>query len=81
MLFEPVLLHEKSLEREMPQLINVLENVLIGRFVILEELVEETATNRVIFRHRAQKLDHLGQMIVCLAIILTFARNNQPNIF
>ena len=74
MLFKPVLLHEQTLEREVPQLVNVLEDVLIARLVILEELVEEAASDGVILGHWAQELDHLGQVIVCLAIVLPFAR-------
>ena len=73
MLFKPVLLHEETLEREVPQLVNVLEDVLVARLVILEELVEEAAADRVILGHRAQQFDHLGQVIVRLAIVLALA--------
>ena len=77
MLFKPVLLHEQTLEREVPQLVNVLEDVLVARLVILEELVEEAASDRVILGHWPQELDHLGQVIVRLAIVLAFARVKQ----
>ena len=74
MLLEPVLLHKKSLQGKMPQLLNVLENVLACSFVSSEELGEEGAAYSVVFGHWPNQFDHLREMVVSLAVVLAFAR-------
>ena len=54
MLLEPILLHEEPLKGEMPQLVDILENVLIGRLVILEEFAEEASSDGVVLGHGSE---------------------------
>ena len=77
MLLEAVLVCEESLEWEVPQFVDVLEDEFVGDRVSLEEFLKEGTSDRVVLRHGAEELNHLGKVIVCLAVVLSFARVKQ----
>jgi len=55
------------------QLVDVLEHIL-AFVVLLEELVKERASDCIVLRHSAKKLNHLGQMVISLAVVLALSR-------
>ena len=71
MLLEAVLVGEEPLEREVAQLVDVLEDEFVGDRVSLEEFLKEGTSDRVVLWHGAEELNHLGKVIVCLAVVLT----------
>ena len=73
LLLEPILLHQQSLQREVAKLVDVLKDELACSLITLVELVEEGSAYRIILRHWPKELNHLRQVIVSLAIVLTLA--------
>ena len=73
MLLEAVLVGEEPLEREVAQLVDVLEDEFVGDRVALEEFLEERAGDCVVLRHGTEELNHLGKVVVGLAVVLSFA--------
>lgn len=57
----------------MAQLVDVLEDKLARLLVLPEELAEEGATDGVTLGHWAKHLDHLRQVVICLAVVLTLS--------
>ena len=58
----------------MAELVDVFEDELSCVGIVLEELVEKGAANGVVLWHRSQKLNHLSQVVISLAVVLTLAR-------
>ena len=74
MFLKAILLHQQPLQGEVAELVDVFEDELSCVGIMLEELVEKGAADRVVLWHRPQKLNHLRQVIISLTVVLTFAR-------
>jgi len=56
----------------MTQLVNVLEDELAGCLITLKKLIEEGSTDGVALGNGAEHFNHLGKVVIRLAVVLSF---------